>query len=52
MPDGRLVLFEADNRAWVHSVDPPEIFPYKAGAMKKVFEAFRALVVSRHLAGR
>jgi len=47
MPDGRLVLFEADSRGWVHSVDPSDIFPYKSMYMKKVFEAFQTLVIDK-----
>jgi len=47
MPDGRLALFEADSRGWVHALDPPDIFPYKAMYMKKVFDAFRTLLISR-----
>jgi glutathione synthase/RimK-type ligase-like ATP-grasp enzyme len=45
--DGRLVLFEADNRGWVHSVDPPNIFPYKASAMAIIFDAFRKMLADR-----
>ena len=51
MSDGRLVLFEADSRGWVHSVDPPDIFPYKAMHMKKVFEAFQTLVIDKSRSG-
>ncbi len=44
LPDGRLLIFEADNRGWVHATDPADIFPYKRPAMNKVFTAFRALL--------
>jgi len=44
-------LFEADSRGWVHSVDPPDIFPYKAMHMKKVFEAFQMLVIDKSRSG-
>jgi glutathione synthase/RimK-type ligase-like ATP-grasp enzyme len=47
---GRLVLFEADNRGWIHSVDPPNIFPYKASAMAIIFDAFRKMLADRKLA--
>jgi glutathione synthase/RimK-type ligase-like ATP-grasp enzyme len=42
--DGNLLLFEADNRSWVHATDPADIFPYKQAAMNKVFSAFRAML--------
>ncbi len=43
--DGKLLVFEVDNRGWVHATDPLEIFPYKQPAMRKVFAAFRAMLV-------
>lgn len=45
--DGSLLIFEADNTAIVHNMDPPEIFPYKAPQMRKVFEAFAAMLQRR-----
>ena len=45
--DGRLLVFEADNTAIVHDMDPPEHFPYKVPQMRKVFEAFRAMLFDR-----
>ncbi|MGN6133259.1 MAG: ATP-grasp domain-containing protein [Aureliella sp.] len=42
--DGRLVLFEVDSGAVVHSMDPVETFPYKAPQMAKIFRAFEALL--------
>jgi len=51
LPDGRLLLFEADNRGWVHAVDPEDIFPYKAPHMASVFRAFQDLVSKRSAAG-
>ncbi|HUZ74286.1 MAG TPA: hypothetical protein VMU87_14990 [Stellaceae bacterium] len=50
LDDGRLLLFEADIAMIVHAMDPPEIFPYKGPQMRKVFDAFRALLRDR--AGR
>jgi hypothetical protein len=44
---GSLLIFEADNTAIVHNMDPPEIFPYKAPQMQKVFEAFAAMLGRR-----
>jgi glutathione synthase/RimK-type ligase-like ATP-grasp enzyme len=45
--DGSLLIFEADNTAIVHNMDPPEIFPYKAPQMRKVFDAFAAMLERR-----
>jgi glutathione synthase/RimK-type ligase-like ATP-grasp enzyme len=45
--DGSLLIFEADNTAIVHSMDPPEIFPYKAPQMRNVFDAFAAMLERR-----
>src|SRR3974390_584139 len=42
--DGRLLVFEADNAAIVHNMDPPDIFPYKGPQMRKVFDAFVAML--------
>jgi hypothetical protein len=44
LPDGRLLLFEADIAMVIHSMDPPAIFPYKQPNMAKVFDAFRAMI--------
>lgn len=38
--DGKLLVFEADNTAIVHNMDPPAIFPYKPSQMNKLFDAF------------
>lgn len=46
-PEGDLLLFEIDVAMIVHSIDPPELFPYKTPAMKKVFQAFNALLEKR-----
>lgn len=42
--DGKLLVFEADNAAIVHDMDPPAIFPYKTPQMRKVFAAFIAML--------
>jgi hypothetical protein len=44
LPDGRLLLFEADIAMVIHSMDPPAIFPYKQAHMAKVFTGFRAMI--------
>ena len=45
--DGSLLIFEADNTAIVHDMDSPEIFPYKVPQMRKVFDAFAAMLFRR-----
>jgi len=47
MPAGELLVFEVDPGAAVHSMDPPDLFPYKLPAMEKVRAAFRALLGDR-----
>ncbi len=45
--NGSLLIFEADNTAVVHNMDSPELFPYKPPQMRKVFDAFAAML-ERH----
>jgi len=45
--DGEILVFEIDVAMIVHSIDPPELFPYKTPAMKKLFAAFTALLNKR-----
>ena len=42
---GELLVFEVDSGAVVHDMDPVEVFPYKAPQMRKIFAAFRALLI-------
>lgn len=42
LPDGRLMLFEADVAMIVHSLDPVDLYPYKKPAMERLFQAFQA----------
>jgi glutathione synthase/RimK-type ligase-like ATP-grasp enzyme len=42
--EGELLIFEADVAMIVHAMDPPDLFPYKQPQMRKVFEAFRAML--------
>jgi hypothetical protein len=49
---GELLIFEADNTAVVHNMDSPELFPYKAPQMRKVFEAFATMLYRRAQGGR
>ncbi len=47
---GALLVFEADNTAIVHDMDPPSVYPYKSAQMHKIFKAFQAMLYRR--AGR
>ena len=44
---GRLLVFEADTAMIVHDMDPPDLYPYKGPAMRKLFAAFQALIAAR-----
>jgi hypothetical protein len=46
LPDGRLLVFEADVAMIVHDLDPVELFPYKKPAMARLFAAFQAMLAS------
>jgi hypothetical protein len=50
--DGALLIFEADNTAVVHNMDPPDIFPYKPPQMRRIFDAFAAMLQRRVALGR
>jgi len=45
--DGRLLVFEADSRAWVHASEPVDVFAYKRAVMQKAFDAFESLLLRR-----
>jgi hypothetical protein len=47
MPDGRLLLFEADVAMIVHALDAPDVFPYKKPAIQQLFNAFDVALRSR-----
>jgi hypothetical protein len=42
--DGKLLVFEVGTAMIVHSMDPPDLFPYKGPQMQKVFKAFQAML--------
>lgn len=48
---GELLVFEVDTAALVHAEDPVDLFPYKQPAMRKLFQAFVALLRQRAAAG-
>jgi glutathione synthase/RimK-type ligase-like ATP-grasp enzyme len=43
--DGELLIFEVDTSMIVHAIDPVDVFPYKQPQMRKVFDAFRAMLL-------
>jgi hypothetical protein len=45
-PDGELLVFEVDSGMTVHAMDPVDIFPYKQPQMRKVFSAFRRMLLN------
>ena len=49
-PDGKLVLLEGGVAMIVHSMDRPELFPYRPTQMRKIRDAFRAML--RHKCGQ
>ncbi len=46
-PDGRLLLFEVDTAAIVHTMDSADVFPYKPPQMQRVIRAFGDMLVQR-----
>lgn len=42
--DGQLLIFELDNRGFVHDIDSSQIYPYKPWQMCKVFAAFQVML--------
>lgn len=45
-PGGELLIFEVDSCMIVHALDPVELFPYKPPQMRKVFAAFRQMLLT------
>jgi hypothetical protein len=43
--DGKLLIFEIDSGMTVHAMDPIDLFPYKQPQMRKVFAAFRQMLL-------
>ncbi|MDB5774388.1 MAG: hypothetical protein JWP38_521 [Herbaspirillum sp.] len=43
--DGELLIFEIDTSMIVHAIDPIDLFPYKQPHMRKLFDAFRELLL-------
>jgi hypothetical protein len=49
--NGDLLIFEIDTGAVIHDMDPVDLFPYKAPQMKRVFSAFRDMLLETVRAG-
>jgi hypothetical protein len=45
-PEGKLLIFESGTNMIVHSMDPPDLFPYKRPQMEKIFQGFEAMLRS------
>ena len=45
--DGQLLVFEAETAMIVHDMDPADLYPYKRMQMRKLFDAFCALIRER-----
>jgi hypothetical protein len=52
LPDGRLLVFEADTAAIIHAMDPEAVFPYKHAQMRRVFAAFGDMLRRRMTSAR
>jgi tetratricopeptide (TPR) repeat protein len=52
LPDGDIVLFEANANILVHLNDPPDAFPYKHRYVPRIFDAMADLVLRRIRATR
>jgi hypothetical protein len=42
--DGRLLVFEIGTNMIIHSMDPPDLFPYKRPQMERILGAFQAML--------
>jgi hypothetical protein len=49
---GSLLVFEADNTAIVHDMDPADVFGYKPAQMRRIFDAFATMLERRARSGR
>lgn len=45
--DGRLVLFEVDAGAIIHTLDNPDLYPYKHTYVPRIFDAVKRMIESR-----
>ena len=47
MPDGRIVVFEVETGMIVHDLDPPDLYPYKPSAVRRIREATERMIDAR-----
>lgn len=47
MPDGRLLVFEVETGMIVHDWDPPELFPYRSGSVRRIRAAAERMIDAR-----
>lgn len=47
LPDGRVLVFEVETGMLVHAADSPEIFPYKARCVSRIFRAVERMIDAR-----
>ena len=45
--DGRLVLFEVDAGAIIHTLDNPDLYPYKHKYVPRIFEALKDAILAK-----
>jgi hypothetical protein len=45
--DDRLLIFEVGTAMIAHDLDCPETYPYKSAPMRRLFDAFRRMVLRR-----
>ena len=50
--EGELLIFEVDSGMTVHAMDPIDIFPYKQPQMRRVFGAFRQMLMDASMKHR
>jgi tetratricopeptide (TPR) repeat protein len=50
MPDGRVLVFEADPAMLVHTSDPIELYPYKREYVPRIFRAVERMIDERKAA--
>ena len=47
LPDGRLLVFEADIAAIIHMMEAPDLFAYKHAHMPRVFDSIGSMLRRR-----
>ncbi len=47
LPDGRVVVFEVETGMIVHDLDPPDLYPYKPAAVRRIRQATERMIDAR-----